>query len=152
MIISENPPIEQMFVVRLANCIRTYNTINNFTHASYTLSESYKAQAENNLKTYSDDRRALEGKIGEKYNLGYYSYQRIIKDLYAEMNKADGGFVMGEGSPMFRRLDDFIMKFIDEISKTAQTNAETLNTLKADLLKTIKPATADTVENNGGTL
>jgi len=151
MITSENPPIEQIFVVRLGNCIRTYNTINNPPTAPFTLSESCKASAESDLKTFSDERRTLEGKIGEKYNLGYYPYQRIVKELYADMNEADKGFIPLSGSPMWQHLNDFILKFIDEISKIAQTNVETLTALKAELIKTIKPAKALT-ETNGGTL
>jgi len=148
---SETPPIEQVFVGRLANCIRTHNTINNPPPAPYALPDNYVTQLEKDLKAFSDERRALEGKIGEKYNLGYYPYQRIVKELYADMNDADKGFVSGEGSPMWRRLDDFIMKFVDEISKIAQSNTEALTVLKAELAKTIKPAAALS-ENNGGNL
>lgn len=112
---SNNPPIEQVYVVRMANCIRLYNAIHN-PPKYFGISDDTRARFEKDLKEFGEERRQLEQQIGEKHRLNYYAYKKIINDLYAEMNEADKGFVMGQGSPMWQRLDEFITKFTDAIN------------------------------------
>lgn len=108
--------IERTFVVRMGNCIRLYN--------ASQADEKAKVQFERELKTFGDERRALEQQIGEKYQLNYYAYKKVVNDIYAEMNEADKGFVMGKGSPMWVRIDEFVTKFTNAIKTITEVKHE----------------------------
>lgn len=111
-----NQSIERTFVVRMGNCIRLYN--------ASQVGEKEKARYEHELKTLGDERRVLEQQIGEKYKLNYYTYKKLVNDIYTEMNEADKGFVMGKGSPMWVRIDEFVTEFTNAIKTITEVKHE----------------------------